>query len=139
MSEAKIRRSGSLLRSATLHYHLVMDSVGGGATWMGSGNELFKREISTRLFEKIDLSKYALTPSEVYMLSASFPLLSTILSFPFLSFPFLFHLPFLFSLSIFHFMPFGATPFNTFHCNMVRLTWSQKPRTISLVCWKRRQ
>ena len=37
----------------------------GGASALGVVDAPFKREISARLFEKIDLSKYALTPAEV--------------------------------------------------------------------------
>ena len=42
-----------------------MDVSGGGASSLGGGNVLFKKEISASLFEKIDLTKYALTPAEV--------------------------------------------------------------------------
>ena len=44
-----------------------MDISGGRASVSGGGNVLFKKEISASLFEKIDLSKYALTPTEVYI------------------------------------------------------------------------
>ena len=51
---------------------LVMDISGGASSTVGVGNVFFKREISAGLFEKIDLSKYALTRAEVHQKSFSF-------------------------------------------------------------------